>query len=276
MGSPARAMPDTTTEEKASMPESQAARPVLSLVVPVFNEGPHLRRWCELMFGLDFGVPVEFVFVDDCSTDDSRTILLDYKDRPNVRIFKQEMNQGKGAAVARGIRETRGDVVLIQDADFEYSPKDIPAVIAPILEDDADVVFGSRYKGSFTVHRTFHYAVNRFLTTFSNLASGLYLTDMETCYKAFRGEIIRNIQIESPRFGVEPELTAKVAALKVRVSEVPIRYSPRTYLEGKKIKWTDGVAAMWMIVKFNASQKKLRDALRDVPEKYKVNGRQWL
>jgi glycosyltransferase involved in cell wall biosynthesis len=253
-----------------------AMNPVLSLVIPVFNEGRHLRAWCEQMLDFDFGVATEFVFVDDCSTDDSRAILNDYAGRPGVRLIMQEQNRGKGSAVARGISETRGDVVLIQDADFEYSPKDIPAVIAPILEDDADVVFGSRYGNSRTVHRTFHYAGNRLLTMFSNVASGLYVTDMETCYKAFRGEIIRNIKIESPRFGVEPELTAKVAALKVRVNEVPIRYTPRGYLEGKKIRWTDGVAALWFIVRFNSQRARMRDALAKVPEKYKVHGRQWL
>jgi glycosyltransferase involved in cell wall biosynthesis len=266
------------TERIVEPPAAPALKqnPTLSLVVPVYNEGHHLQAWCDLMFGLDFGVTTEFVFVDDCSTDDSRAILTTYANRPDVRVFLQDHNQGKGAAVARGIAETRGDIVLIQDADFEYSPKDIPAVIAPILEDDADVVFGSRYKNSRTVHRTFHYAINRFLTTFSNIASGLYLTDMETCYKAFRGEIIRNIQIESPRFGVEPELTAKVAALKVRASEVPIRYAPRSSLEGKKIKWTDGVAAMWFILRFNSSPAKTRAALERVPEKYKIDKRQWL
>jgi glycosyltransferase involved in cell wall biosynthesis len=265
---------ETATVEKAE-PET-AAHPVLSLVVPVYNEAQHLRAWCEQMLAIDFGVPTEFVFVDDCSKDDSRAILSDYANRPNVRLILQEVNRGKGAAVARGISETRGDIVLIQDADFEYSPKDIPAVIAPILEDEADVVFGSRYGNSRTVHRTFHYAVNRLLTMLSNVASGLYLTDMETCYKAFRGEIIRNIQIESPRFGVEPELTAKVAALKVRVNEVPIRYSPRGYLEGKKIRWTDGVAALWFILRFNLRPEKLRQSMAGVPDKYKVQSQQWL
>lgn len=265
----------TTLQPRSPLPEP-ALSPVLSLVVPVYNEGPHLRAWCEHMLSLDFGVPTEFIFVDDCSTDESRSILADYANRPNVQVFLQERNGGKGAAVARGIQETKGDIVLIQDADFEYSPKDIPSVIAPILENEADVVFGSRYRNSRTVHRTFHYAGNRLLTMFSNLVSGLYVTDMETCYKAFRGEIIRAIRIESPRFGVEPELTAKVAALKLRVNEVPIRYSPRTYSEGKKIRWTDGVSALWCILRFNLQQKKLRQSLEKVPAKYQVKGRQWL
>jgi glycosyltransferase involved in cell wall biosynthesis len=250
--------------------------PVLSLVIPVYNEAAHLERWCEALFAHPFGVSCEFIFVDDCSTDGSAEILRRHEGRAGVKLLCQPVNRGKGAAVARGIGEAAGDVVMIQDADFEYSLKDIPAMIGPILDGDADVVFGSRYKSSQTVHRTFHYAVNRLLTSFSNLASGLYLTDMETCYKAFRREIIQGIRLESPRFGIEPELTAKVAALKVRIAEVPIRYSPRTYLEGKKIKWTDGVAALWFILRFNLDQQGLRDATRDVPEAYKVSRRQWL
>ncbi len=253
-----------------------ASLPVLSLVVPVFNEGGHLRRWCDLMFSLDFGVPTEFVFVDDCSTDASRKILEEVGEHPNVTVLLQARNQGKGAAVALGISRTRGAIVLIQDADFEYSPKDIRAVIQPILDDEADVVFGSRYKNSRTVHRTFHYAINRLLTTASNVASGLYLSDMETCYKAFRGEIIRNVRLESPRFGIEPEVTAKIAALKVSVAEVPISYSPRTYLDGKKIRWTDGLAALWFIARFNLDHKGLRESLRAVPERYRMASRQWL
>jgi glycosyltransferase involved in cell wall biosynthesis len=255
---------------------ADASVPTLSLVVPVFNEAQHLRAWCEMMLGLDLGVSTEFVFVDDCSTDGSQDILRDFAHRPNVTLLLSEKNHGKGASVARGIQATRGQIVLIQDADFEYSPKDIPAVIAPILENDADVVFGSRYKNSRTVHRTFHYAINRVLTMLSNVASGLYVTDMETCYKAFRGDIARGIRIDSPRFGMEPELTAKIAALKVRVCEVPIRYSPRSYLEGKKIRWTDGVAAVWFILRFNASKKALDESLEKVPNEYKVQGRQWL
>jgi glycosyltransferase involved in cell wall biosynthesis len=229
--------------------------PTLSLVIPVYNEAQHLQAWCEKLLARDFGVPVEYVFVDDCSKDGSYEILL---------------------AVRRGIQETRGSVVLIQDADYEYSLDDVTTVIEPILRDEADIVFGSRYKNSQTVHRTFHYVVNRVLTLVSNMASGLYLTDMETCYKAFRGEIIRGIAIESPRFGFEPEITAKVAVLKARVAEVPIRYFPRNYLEGKKIRWTDGMAALWHIARFNADSQGARRATAQVPDKYKVKRKQWL
>ena len=250
--------------------------PTLSLVIPVYNEASHLKAWCEKLLARDFGVPVEHVFVDDCSKDGSFEILEQFAGDRRVRLFRQEQNQGKGAAVRRGIQETRGSVVLIQDADYEYSLDDIPAVIAPILRDEADIVFGSRYKSSQTVHRTFHYVVNRVLTLVSNLASGLYLTDMETCYKAFRGEIIRGITIESPRFGFEPEITAKVAVLKARVAEVPIRYFPRNYIEGKKIRWTDGVAALWHIARFNVDSARARKATEGVPERFKVSKKQWL
>lgn len=248
----------------------------LSLVIPVYNEARHLKEWCEEFFAFKFPLETEFIFVNDASTDGSLAILEEYASRPGVKLLNQSVNQGKGAALARGLSETTGDVVLIQDADFEYSLKDIPTVIAPIIAGEADVVFGSRYKNSQTVHRTFHYAVNRALTMASNVASGLYVTDMETCYKAFRGEIIRGIKIESPRFGFEPEITAKVAALQVRVAEVSINYFPRTYLEGKKINWKDGVAAMFHILRFNLNAKSLREATKDVPEKYQTSGRQWL
>lgn len=248
----------------------------LSLVIPVYNEARHLKEWCEEFFAFQFPLETEFIFVNDASTDDSLAILETYASRPGVKLLNQPVNQGKGAALARGLAETTGDVVLIQDADFEYSLKDIPTVIGPIIAGEADVVFGSRYKNSQTVHRTFHYAVNRTLTMASNVASGLYVTDMETCYKAFRGEIIRGIKIESPRFGFEPEITAKIAALQVRVAEVSINYFPRTYLEGKKINWKDGVAAVFHILRFNLNTKALREATKDVPEKYQTSGRQWL
>ena len=250
--------------------------PTLSLIIPVYNEASHLETWCERLLARDFGVSVEHVFVDDCSTDGSADILQRFSGDPRVRLFRQDTNQGKGAAVRRGIQESRGEIVLMQDADYEYSLDDVPAVIGPILRDQADIVFGSRYKNSQTVHRTFHYVINRVLTLMSNVASGLYLTDMETCYKAFRGEIIRGITIASPRFGFEPEITAKVATLKARVAEVPIQYFPRNYLEGKKIKWTDGVAALWHITRFNVDSKSTQRATEGVPAKYRVEKKQWL
>lgn len=249
---------------------------LLSLVVPVYNEAMHLRAWCEALFGFNFPCPVEVIFVNDASTDGSAEILAEHVGRPRVKVLTQSQNAGKGAALARGIAETVGDIVLVQDADFEYSLGDIPAVIQPILADEADVVFGSRYRQSQMVHRTFHYAINRVLTLSSNVASGLYVSDMETCYKAFRGEILRGIDIESPRFGFEPEITAKVASLKLRVAEVPIKYFPRNYLEGKKIRWTDGIAALWHIARFNSNTRALQRATARVPEQYHIHKRQWL
>ena len=263
---------------KLEHPRTQSAPSptTLSLVVPVYNEAQHLERWCEALFAFDFGMPTEYVFVDDASSDGSRDVLEKYAQRPGVKLLLQESNRGKGAALAAGIALTTGDIVVIQDADFEYLFSDVPALVAPLVANRADVAYGSRYKGSLLVHRTMHYAVNRLLTLASDLASGLYLTDMETCYKAFRGEIIRNIELVSPRFGVEPELTAKVAALRVRVAEVPISYFPRGYLEGKKIRWTDGVAALWHIARFNFDRQHLTRSLAKVPEQYQVRGRQWL
>ena len=241
----------------------------LSLIVPVFNEAQHLERWLAYFFGHTFPNGTEFIFIDDCSTDGSADILKTIENKPNVRVLYQSRNQGKGAAVRLGITESKGDEELNQDADFEYSPKDIPAILRIFEEDEADVVYGSRYKNSQTVHRTMHYFVNRFLTMASNLASGLYVTDMETCYKAFRGDIIRNITLTSDRFGFEPEITAKIASLKLRVAEVPIRYFPRSYLEGKKIRWHDGVAALGHIVRFNFSKREKEGAIEKVPALYR-------
>lgn len=161
----------------------------------------------------------------------------------------------------------------MQDADFEYAPEDLVELVNAILLNRADIVYGSRYrKNSPNVHRTFHYAVNRLLTLTSNLLSGLYLSDMETCYKVFRAEILKPITLECNRFGFEPEITAKIAKLKVRVHEDPIQYFPRNYLEGKKISWKDGVAAVWFMLKFNLRGQN-ETSLRNVPEKYRTSKR---
>jgi glycosyltransferase involved in cell wall biosynthesis len=158
---------------------------------------------------------------------------------------------------------------MIQDADLEYEPKDIPALIEPILNGQADVVYGSRFKNSgFQVHRTWHRLANRFLTAFSNLCSGLYFSDMETCYKMFKADIIKNIVLDSDRFGFEPEITAKIAKLNLRVAEVPIRYYPRSYQEGKKIGWRDGFAALWYIVKYNFLRRESDFILPSMPTRY--------
>ncbi len=173
----------------------------LSLVVPVYNEAHHLERVLPFLYSIKLPLEAEWIFIDDKSTDQSLEILKKLSTQYHFKLLAQESNQGKGAAVIRGIKEATGDLIMIQDADFEYHPKDIPALIQPIIDGDADVVFGSRFKkNAVQVHRTYHYFVNRFLTMISNLFSGLYLTDMETCYKVFRAEIIQSMNLKSNLF----------------------------------------------------------------------------
>jgi glycosyltransferase involved in cell wall biosynthesis len=240
----------------------------LTLVVPVFNEARQLRDVVPFLYGQRFPVQTEWVFVDDCSTDGSLEILRELSNTYPMKLIEQKTNQGKGAAVIRGFQEATGDLILIQDADFEYHPKDIPALLEPILNDEADVVYGSRFKKSgIQVHRTYHYFVNRLLTVLSNLMSGIYLTDMETCYKVFRADLLKSMNLVSRRFGIEVELTAYLGKARVRICEVSISYFPRTRLQGKKINWKDGVAALRHLVYFNflVDQKK---AFRNLPFKY--------
>lgn len=252
----------------------------LSLVVPIYNEAPHLARFLEVIDSLDLGsnLEKELIFVDDCSRDNSLSILKAFLFKTiQVKILQQPLNQGKGAALRRGFEEASGDWIVVQDADFEYDPKDLLKLLKVAVEGRADVVFGSRFKKSESqVHRTFHYLVNRLLTAISNILSGLYLTDMETCYKLFRAPIIQNVVLESDRFGFEPEITAKIARLKLNVHEVGISYFPRNYLEGKKITWKDGVAALWHLVRFNVILDKKKFFKASMPEKYLPRGGQWL
>lgn len=205
---------------------------------------------------------VEIIVVDDCSTDGTRDLLKKIEANPaqeigllgnqSFRLFFQEKNGGKGKALRAGFSKVTGDIVLIQDADLEYDPEDYPSLLNPIVKNYADVVFGSRFIGQERrVLYFLHYLVNRFLTFLSNLLTNLNLTDMETCYKVFRTDVLKRIDLVSDRFGFEPEVTAKVAKLKVRIFEVGIRYHGRTYEEGKKITWKDGLAAIWHIVRFN-------------------------
>ena len=226
-------------------------RPTLSIVIPVYNE---VRTLDELVARVS-GVPVakEIILVDDGSTDGSRERLRALAKPPEIRVLFHERNQGKGAAIRTGIAAATMDLVVIQDADLEYDPDELPKLMGPIVAGKADVVFGSRFIGS-EPHRVlyfWHMVVNRILTLLSNLLTNLNLTDIETCYKMFRREIIQSIAIEESRFGVEPELTAKVAKLGCRIYEVGISYSGRTYEEGKKIGWRDGVRAIWCILKYN-------------------------
>ena len=228
----------------------------VSIVVPVFNEkatvAELLRRVAEAP--LPGGLEREIVVVEDASTDGTREILRGIAEsgRLPVRVFEQPKNQGKGAALRRGFAEATGDVIVIQDADLEYDPREYPALLHPILEDKADVVFGSRFlSGPHRVLLFWHYAGNKVLTTLSNVFSNLNLTDMETCYKVFRRSLLEGLKLKSNRFGIEPELTAKLAKKRARIYEVPISYHGRTYEEGKKIGWKDGVSALWAIVRFN-------------------------
>lgn len=250
----------------------------VSLVIPVYNESAHLLEFLRQVDALRLeGVEKELVIIDDCSKDESPSILKNFKFSSQVLLHFQERNGGKGAAIRKGFELATGDIIGVQDADFEYSLDDIPSIIAPLISGKADVVYGSRFKATVVqVHRTFHYLVNRFLTAFSNLSSGLYLTDMETCYKFFKADIIKNIELESNRFGFEPEITAKIARLKLKIIEVPIWYFPRNYLEGKKITWKDGIAALRHIFCFNFMRKPSQYIKSTIPAQYIPQGRQWL
>ena len=249
----------------------------ISLIIPIFNEADHLERFLTLIDGLKLPVEKELVFVEDCSRDSSFDILSSFKFKSKFKILKHETNRGKGAALRTGIDAASGDIIGVQDADFEYDPNEIPSLVQPLLDGRADAVFGSRFKAnSVQVHRTLHYLVNRFLTVMSNLMSGLYLSDMETCYKFFQADIIKNMVLTSDRFGFEPEVTAKVGKLKVRVMELPISYFPRNYIEGKKITWMDGIAALRHIVYYCLFQGIKESFKPALPEKYIPKGSNWL
>ncbi len=223
----------------------------LSVVMPVYNEQATLRRAVERV--LSVGLEIELLCVDDGSTDRSPEILADLqKQFPPMQVFLQPRNLGKGAALRRGIQVATGDYVIIQDADLEYDPNDYRRLLEPLEAGQADVVYGSRFLGAGP-HRVlyfWHFVANRLLTLLSNMITNLNMTDMETCYKIFRREIIQSIPIEEDRFGFEPEITVKIARRQLRVYEVGISYWGRTYAEGKKIGWKDGVRALWCLAKY--------------------------
>ncbi len=225
----------------------------LSVVVPVYNEVNTIREVYERISAV--ALDKEIVLVDDCSTDGTREVIKTLGS-DGVKVLFHEKNMGKGAALRTGIANATGDIVIIQDADLEYDPREYPRLIKPILEGRADVVYGSRFIGGGD-HRVlyfWHLAGNKFLTLISNMFTNLNLTDMETCYKVFKRDIFEKIAIEEDRFGFEPEITAKIAKLRCKVYEVGISYYGRTYEEGKKIGWKDGVRAIYCILKYNLSR----------------------
>jgi len=227
---------------------------LLSVVVPVYNE----EKTISSVVGKieETGIPCEIIAVDDGSTDGSPEILAELAKAQRIQLITHPENRGKGAALGTGFQACSGDITIIQDADLEYDPKDFDKLLKPFFNADAQVVFGSRFlvREYARVHLYFHFLGNRFLTFLSNLTTGLNLTDMETCYKAFRTECISDITIQSRGFTVEPELTAKIARKKLRVFEVPISYAGRNYSEGKKITWKDGLKALVAIVYFRFRQ----------------------
>lgn len=248
---------------------------MLSLIIPIFNEASHLNNFLQKIDTIDLGIEKELVLVDDCSTDQSLQILENFAFQSKHVLIAKKANAGKGAALRDGIAKASGDIIGIQDADFEYNMEDIPKLIRPILEKKVDVVYGSRFdQGNPQVHRTFHYLANRFLTLLSNIFSGLYLTDMETCYKFFKADILQNVHLSSNRFGFEPEITAKIARLRIHMWEVPISYYPRNYFQGKKITWKDGVAAIYHIIYYNTLESKF--LTNTMPQQYRTDKRIWL
>ena len=225
----------------------------LSIVIPVYNEAATIAEIVALVRSVDIGMEKEILLVDDCSRDGTREVLEKMgRDQADLKVLCHDVNKGKGAALRTGFAAATGDIVLIQDADLEYDPKEYPRLLQPILEGHADVVFGSRFLGGGP-HRVvyyWHYLGNRLLTTLSNMTTNLNLTDMEVCYKVFKREVIQSIPLKEDRFGFEVEITAKVARRKLKIYEVPISYYGRDYSEGKKIGWKDGFSALRCIVKY--------------------------
>jgi glycosyltransferase involved in cell wall biosynthesis len=225
------------------------AEPLLSIVMPVYNERATVQEMVERVLAVP-GVKKELIAIDDASTDGSRDLLQQMAEQRGFKLLLHERNQGKGAAVRHGIAEASGDIIVIQDADLEYSPEEYPDLLDLIVKGKADAVFGSRFIGR---HRCFlftHYLANLFLNLVTNVLYNTTLTDMETCFKAVRSDILKALPLRSNRFGIEPEITAKLFKRGARVYEVPITYEGRDYAEGKKITWKDGIPALWTLIKY--------------------------
>ena len=227
----------------------------LSIIIPVFNEVNTIAVIIQKVQSADYDK--EIIVVDDASTDGTKDVLQKLSQQPKIKVFYHEKNRGKGAAIRTAIKNITGNITIIQDADLEYDPVDYTILLKPILDGRADVVYGSRFQGgSHRVLFFWHYLGNKLLTLFSNVMTNLNLTDMETGYKAFKSNVIKNISLSSDRFGFEPEVTAKIAHNNnYKIYEVPISYSGRDYSEGKKIDWKDGVAAIYFILKYNIQAK---------------------
>ena len=227
---------------------------MISVIIPVYNEVNTIKEIVERVQSVDLAK--EIIIVDDASTDGTREVLNALKEGEGITVLFHESNQGKGAALRTACKQVKGDIVIIQDADLEYDPQEYSKLIRPIIEGKADAVYGSRFLGGpHQVLFFWHYVGNKLLTLFSNMFTNLNLTDMETCYKVFKTSLLKELSIESNRFGVEPEITTKLARLKCRIYEVDISYSGRDYGEGKKINWKDGIAAFYWIVKYNLWSK---------------------
>ena len=229
---------------------SQETFKKLSIVMPVYNEKDTIERIISRVMSVDVGLEKELVIVDDFSQDGTRDILAKLNN-PEIKVFFHPENLGKGSALQTGFSKAAGDIVLVQDADLEYDPDEYPILLHPILDGRADVVYGSRFlSGPHRVLFFWHSVGNKLLTTFSNMLSNLNLTDMETCYKVFKKPVLDKIELNSKRFGFEPEVTIKISKMKVRIYEVPISYSGRDYSEGKKIGWKDGFAAIFHLIRY--------------------------
>ncbi len=231
----------------------------LSILIPAYNEAETVAELLVVLRDLkiDYDLQKEIIIVDDSSTDETFDIINDFRSanpEMDLKIFSQEVNMGKGAAIHRAIKECSGDLAIVQDADLEYDPEEYSRLLRPIIKGQADVVYGSRFMGGFA-HRIlffWHSIGNKFLTILSNAFTNLNLTDMETCYKMFRTDILKSLDLKEKRFGFEPEVTAKISRIPgIRIYEVGISYYGRTYAEGKKINWKDGVKALWCILKYN-------------------------